>query len=385
MFRRRTVFAVSVTVLASACGAAVTEPAPRSTGAASASQPPEERLLVFGDVQLAGPFKGDPTVSAWNRGRLDTSEFAVRFAEAVRESRPTQILQTGDFVDLNESAALDLRSPTGQATTRLEQGWQEWAPMLSLLPKEPKVYPVVGNHERYGSLVVTGVLAPDGAHVDVKGLTLEKRASREQVYDAMQAHFPHLRDGAEFHAKSGSYYAAFERFCLLSLDGADFDDDPSLFDFIDAKLTQCEAAHKRAIVSSHYPLFTGRPKSEDDSLELAKHRTRLLNMFGRHHVALVFSGHEHFYLRYLDSGLKRAGFADKPSKLPIYVTVSDFTNPYSRSFERIDPILDGDVRYFKGTHYATVTFGDREVRVVAKGFDRKTEKWQEIDAFSVGE
>lgn len=34
---------------------------------------------------------------------------------------------------------------------------------------------------------------------------------------------------------------------------------------------------------------------------------------------------------------------------------------------------------------ATVTFSDRTLRVVAKGFDQKTQKWQEIDAFSVDE
>jgi predicted MPP superfamily phosphohydrolase len=341
--------------------------------------------MVFGDVQLAGPFKADPTLSAWKSGRLDTSEFAARFAEALRDSKPTQILQTGDFVDLNESGVLDVRTPTGEPTERLPQGWQEWAPMLALLPKEPKVYPVVGNHERYGELVVKGVVAPDGTHVELEGLKLAKKASSEEVHDTMLTHFPHLREGAEFHDRSGSYYVSFGRYCLLSLDGADFDDDPSLFDFVDAKLTHCAAAHKTAVVSNHYPLFSGRPKAVDDSLELAKHRTRLIDMFSRHHVALVFSGHEHFYLRYLEPGLTRAGYGDKPSNLPIYVTVSDFTNPYSRTFERMEPIADGDARYFKGTHYATVTFGDHELRVVAKGFDRQAVKWREIDAFSVGE
>jgi hypothetical protein len=336
--------------------------------------PAEERLLVFGDVQLAGPFKAESTLSAWKTGRLDPSDFAARFSEALNESKPTQILQTGDLVDLNESAVLDLHG------TRVPQGWLEWAPMLALLPKDPKVYPVVGNHERYRSLVVTGALDTTRDHVEVEGVKLEKKASPAEVQEAMLAHFPHLRDGAEFHAKSGSYYVAFARYCLLSLDGADFDDDPSLFDFIDAKLGQCKAAHRTAVVSTHYPLFTGRNASEDGELELAKHRERLIGAFSRNGVALVFTGHEHFYLRYLDAGLTRAGFA-KPSPLPIYVTVSDFGNPYSRKFERMNP--DADVRYFRGTHYATVTFGEREVRVVAKGFDRQTGNWREIDAFSV--
>jgi hypothetical protein len=342
------------------------------TPAHPAATLPEERLLVFGDVQLAGPFKADSTLSSWKTGRLDSAEFSTRFSEALKETQPTQILQTGDFVDLNESAVLDLHG------TVVKQGWPEWAPMLALLPREPRTYPVVGNHERYGSLVVTGAL--DGDHVEVEGLKLEKKSSPAEVHDALIAHFPHLQSGAEFHGKSGSYYVAFGRYCLLSLDGADFDDDPSLFDFVDAKLGQCNAAHKTAIVSNHYPLFTGRKKSDDGELELAKHRERLISAFSRNGVALVFTGHEHFYLRYLEPGLKRAGF-DAPGALPIYVAVSDFANPYSRKLERIEP--GADVRYFRGTHYATVTFGDREVRIVAKGFERQSGNWKEIDAFSI--
>lgn len=382
MFRLRTVLALGVAVVSSACGGAGKGPAPSDTAARPL---PEERLMVFGDVQLAGPFKVDPTLAAWKTGRLDTSEFAARFSEAVRDARPTQILQTGDLVDLNESAVLDLRTPTGEPTERLAQGWQEWAPMLAVLANAPKVYPVVGNHERYGSLAVKGVVAPDGSHVELKGLKLAKTATPEEVHGAMLAHFPHLREGAEFHKKTGSYVVTFGRYCLLSLDGADFDEDPSLFDFVDAKLTQCAAAHKTAVVSNHYPLFSGRPKADDDSLELAKHRARLIDAFDRHHVALVFTGHEHFYLRYLDAGLERAGYGDKPSKRPIYVTVSDFTNPYSRAFERVDPLAEGDARYFKGTHYATVTFGEHDVRVVAKGFDAQAGKWREIDNFTLSE
>lgn len=368
---------LALALLALSCGGA-----DRARPAAPAPTP-DERLLVFGDVQLAGPFKAEPTLSAWKRGALDTSELAKRFEEALRDAKPTQILHTGDLVDLNESAVLELRSP-GRAATRLPQGWPEWAPMLALLPREPKVYPVVGNHERYGELVVRGELAPDGDHVEIHDLELTSTASPARVHEAMLTHFPHLRDGAEFHGQSGSYVSTFAHFCLLSLDGADFDGDPSLFGFVDTKLVACKAQGKTAVVSIHYPLFTGRPPTEDDSLELAKHRTRLLDAFSRHGVALVFSGHEHFYLRYLDAGLAQAQLAAKPSALPIYVTVSDFANPYSRKLERVPGTATEGVRYFRGTHYVTVTFSGREARVVAKGFDRSSGKWQEIDSFSVG-
>lgn len=374
-----------VLVAGSACAAAGRADAPRMSGASSGPvsvptpRPAEERLMVFGDVQLAAPFKADPTLAAWRSGELDTSELTARFTEALRESRPHAILQTGDLVDLNESAVLELPA----RATRLRQGWSEWAPTLAALPGAVKIYPVVGNHERYGELLLTGDLAADGEHVELRGMKLTRRMSPREVHEATLTRFPHLRSDAEFHGETGSYYFTFGRYCLLSIDGADLDDDPSLFAFIDAKLKRCANARKTAVVSDHYPLFTGRPRSEDDSLELARHRERLLDTFSRHRVALVFTGHEHFYLRYLEGGLARAGFRAPSTERPVYVTVSDFANPYSRRLERIADVTPTEARYFEGTHYATVTFRHDAVRVVAKGFDARSRAWRDIDAFTV--
>jgi hypothetical protein len=256
--------------------------------------------------------------------------------------------------------------------------------VLSLFPAQPLLYPVVGNHERYGELVVSAVVSPDGDTLNIRKLTLKKTLSAPEVYRQTLTHFPHLADTAEFHGQSGSYYATFPRFCLLSLDGADFDGDPTLFSFVNEKLGACVARHLFAVVLTHYPIFSGRPREEDDSLELHAVRDRLMDTFTRYGVALVISGHEHFYLRYLAEGRRRAGYpADLPER-PIYLTVSDFANPYSRKLERIDAAAVGEgVRYFHGTHYAVVEVGDTGIDVTVRGYRPQEAAWQTIDSFRV--
>jgi hypothetical protein len=348
------------------------------------TEPPPARVLVIGDVQLMSPFKGAPSLSTWRHARLDTAELAARLGEALRDTRPTHLVQTGDLVDLNESAVLEVRDPAGALLERERQPLQEWQPVLALFPARPLLFPVVGNHERYGELVVQAALLPDGDRLEIRKVDLTKKLGAREVHAQTLTHFPYLGGLAEFHGQSGSYHVAFPRFCLLSLDGADLDVDATLFAFIDEKLGGCAARRLPAIVVNHYPLFSGRPRAEDGALELRAHRDGLIEMFTRHRVALVMSGHEHFYLRYLEEGRRRAGYAADLPPRPVYVTVSDFANPYSRALERLDPATVGEgFRYFRGTHYALVEVGEASVEVTVRGYRPQTSAWETVDSFRV--
>jgi hypothetical protein len=358
-------------------------PVPPSTAPAVAPA----RILVLGDIQLGNAFKEAPSLSTWRGATLDTRELRARLAEALRDTQPTELLQMGDLVDLNESAVLALTGADGRALPPQKQPLEEWKPVLALFPSEPHLWPVVGNHERYGELTVSASLLPDGDHVEIRGLKLTKGASDAETHAAMLAHFPWL-ERATFHGATGSYAVSFPRFCLVSFDGADLDGDPTLFGFLDARLRDCAAAHLPAIVANHYPLFSGRPRADDASLELAASRDRLIEMFSRHRVAIVLSGHEHFYLRYLSEGRRRAGYpADLPPR-PVYMTVSDFANPYSRAMQRLDPDEGGEesdaFRYFRGTHYAEIVVNDTGIEVTVRGYRKEAAAWETIDSFELG-
>jgi 3',5'-cyclic AMP phosphodiesterase CpdA len=375
-----TVVGLLVVALIAACAKGRDEPA-RSAASSPRSAP--ARLLVIGDVQLAAAFKGTPTRESW-RAPLDTSGLAARLAEAVAESHPTHILQTGDLVDLNEAAVLEVRDSEGRIVERTNQPFEEWHPVLATFPSAIPLYPVVGNHERYGELVVSARIRPDTAELDIRDVTLTRRLAPSDVHARLLARFPQLTRGAEFHGRSGSYFVEDGRFCLLSLDGADFEDDPTLYEFVTTKLVACRGAGRPAIVACRYPLFSGRSKADDPSLELRRDRERLLETFGRYGAALVLAGHEHFYLRYLSEGRRRAGYVDSLPPAPIYMTVASFANPYPRSIARLDPAEARDaIRYFRGTHYASVVIDDTKIDVTVRGYDDGLRRWETIDAFTL--
>lgn len=347
--------------------------APRAAVAPSPPSAPAARLLVVGDVQLASAFKARPSLESW-RAPLDTTELAARMSEAVRDAQPTDVVQMGDLVDLNEAAVLELAE--GGGARRVPQGFEEWRPALAAFPRDVPLFPVVGNHERYGELVVPA--RADGDALDVGEPRLTHFATPAEVHAALRRHFPRLEEAAQFHGQAGSYLVVRPRFCLLSIDGADLDDDPSLFAFVAQKLAACRAARRPSIVACHYPLFSGRARKDDASLELAKHRDRLLRVLREGGAALVLAGHEHFYLRYLPEGLARAGYEDPGGA--VHVTVASFANPYPRSFARLDA-NDPGVRTFRGTHYAVVTLDDAGIRMTVRGY--RDGRWHDVDEVAV--
>ncbi len=311
------------------------------------------KVLVLGDIQQKDEFllKGITTFdrSQWDSHGVDTKNVASLNPQAILKAlKPDAILQVGDFVDFNNSLEISVQSATGQLST-LKPRYNEWKVILDYLDTSIPAYPTIGNHETYklvrfhgtesadGKISITG--GPNPKAGDISFTTGEERESM------LKAQFPHLKTNATFFGATGTYFSASENYCLLSIDGASIVNKnidiarsgwQSLKPFIEQSLSRCSVRKnnmwiplKPSVVMVHYPLFSALSVGEQEFLpEIA---TDIVETFNTFRVALVLSGHEHLYMRYLDQGLKEAGYS---SLLPLettYVTIANFGVPGDNS------------------------------------------------------
>lgn len=339
------------------------------------------KVLVIGDVQLKGSMKSY-TKDEWSNQSMDTFKFAKLFKEVLDREKPDYIFQTGDWVNYNDSFSLQILDTLGNGLERLPLPYSEWDFMNRQIPKSLKNYffMAYGNHESYSAVILKGIYHPDfdilgniSSSIDLS----DSKKGKESLIDK----FPHLSK-AEFNSSTATYYLNNQHFSLLSIDGLD-NDREGLLKFIEEKLEDHQADHnqKSLFVISHYPIFTGLDSDQDSDLVFNDIRVELIYLFDKYNVDYVFNGHEHFYLRYSDTELRKH-FLDPYPERTKYITISDFANPYSRDLKRVtlDSLID-EMNYFKGTHYLTIEIDGNEHVCQTYAFQESDSTWKKIDEF----
>lgn len=333
----------------------------------------ETTLLIIGDVQLQSDLqKYYP--EDWKQQSLDASIVHEKLREVILREQPDYILQTGDWVNYNNALHLSVVDTNGIEIETLPLPYDEWEVMNQIIPKEKKssFFPVQGNHESYGYVELAGVFLPGFdvlADIDQKEFTL---LTAEQRRTQLIKQFPHIQEWT-LDSVSASYFTSAPTFGLLSFDGIS-PDRSSLLRFIKKALESFDPS-KLIIVSSHYPLFTGRDIKRQ--YEMTDIYGDLVGMFEEHGVDFYFNGHEHFYLRYSGQG-KRNYFPDVQSNFEA-ITVSDFFNPYSRTSEVGQQLKEGEGAYFEGPHYSTLTIRPEKVELRSYGFRTESQSWTVIE------
>ncbi len=340
------------------------------------------KILIIGDVQLKSDISRY-NQAEWKSQRMDTSLFKKHFHDIIRLEQPDYIFQTGDWVNYNNNLSLRIVDSTGREIDVLDLPYDEWTFMSKQIPEQLKdrFYIAMGNHDSYQEALLQGIHIPGVevlANIELRKLTLHKTNEKKGM---LLERFPHLAQ-ATFHGETGSYAITKDRFTLISIDGLDKKRD-ELFQFIEYQILE----HQRntpgndLIVISHYPLFTGRDTSADENLVYSDVRTALIALLDQYEVDVFMNGHEHFYLRYKEKGLKEAGFERSIPKNTKFITISNFSNPYARELERIKNKEDKEALvYFNGIHYTTITLTENgsEFRTFGLINDHN---WETIDSF----
>lgn len=322
----------------------------QDTGATDTSS----RILVLGDIQQKDEFLLKSVTSfdrsLWDSHRIDTSNVeALDPMALIKALRPDDIFQVGDLVDFNNGFEIAVQKSDGSSST-LKPLYDEWTTIQSLLQFPGRFFPTIGNHETYklvrfhateavdGTFSLSG--GPNPSAGDIAFTTDQER------HDTLTSHFPHLVNIAEFlGGNSGTYFAVSENYCLLSIEGSGIvnkrienarNEWAALKPFLEISFAKCGSPSERGwmpqkptIAMIHYPIFSALAVGEQEFLdEIA---TEVVRVFNQYRVALVLSGHEHLYMRYLDQGYSDAGYSSFLPLLSTYVTVSNFGVPENGS------------------------------------------------------
>uniref|UniRef100_UPI00404961D0 metallophosphoesterase family protein n=1 Tax=Fulvivirga sp. TaxID=1931237 RepID=UPI00404961D0 len=335
------------------------------------------KILVMGDVQLKSNLSRF-TQELWEQQTLDTLFFDSLFNDVLDRENPDFIFQTGDWVNYNNSQILSISDTLGNTLTTVPMPYDEWAYMNGKIPNalKDKFYMAFGNHESYDTIVWKSIYHPDyDILADVKPnpiVLLPVNRKKEQLLN----HFPSLKQ-ATFLNSTGTYFISNEHFSLISIDGLDSDRN-GLLEFIEDKLKSVENSRKPIFAICHYPVFSGQ-KVEVSELVLTDIRERLIELFDKYHVEMYMNGHEHFYLRYNQKGIREGNFGSEYPDYTKYLTISDFANPYPRKVERFGvDSLSNFANYFHGSHYAVINLNHESISTVIYGLSDKG--WTTIDS-----
>jgi hypothetical protein len=335
------------------------------------------KILVIGDVQLKSNLSRF-TQERWEQQTLDTLLFDSLFKDVLDRENPNFIFQTGDWVNYNNSQILSISDTLGNALTTVPMPYNEWVYMNGKIPDslKDKFYMAFGNHESYDTILWKSIYHPDyDILVDVKPnpiVLLPVNRKKEQLMN----HFPSLRQ-ATFLNSTGTYFISNEHFSLISIDGLDSDRN-GLLEFIEEQLKSVENSHKPIFAICHYPVFTGRSIDSDD-LVMLDIRKDLIELLDKYHVEMYMNGHEHFYLRYNQKGIRAGSFGSEYPDYTKYLTISDFANPYARKVKRFgEDSLANFANYFHGSHYAVITLNQESVSTVIYGLSDKG--WTTVDS-----
>jgi hypothetical protein len=335
----------------------------------------------LGDVQLKSDLKRYNS-KEWKNQKLDTLQYSKLLGEVLKIEKPEFIFQTGDWVNYNNGLFLKITDTVGVELDVLPLPYDEWRFMTNSIPNKLKenFFMTIGNHDSYKKIILEGIFVP---HADIlaniKEVQLDLNNS-ESKKEFLINKFQHLAK-ARFHKNTGTYVIEKDQFTLISMDGLDRNRKP-LLDFIEEELSQHQKVYpeKKLIVISHYPIFTGRLKNTDDELVLADIRETLIHLFDKYKVDVYINGHEHFYLRYKDEGIKIADFKGVIPKYTKYMTVSNFVNPYPREFKRLktEEYNTESLIHFNGIHYTTLSITDKTLQVKSYGL-LENNSWKIID------
>ncbi len=343
------------------------------------------KILVLGDVQLKSNIHYYNNIH-WDQQVVDTTTFSKVLNSVLNKESPDFIFQTGDWVNYNNNLHPEVRDSLSNTSNLLSLPYDEWKLMNQIIPEHyfDKFYMAVGNHESYKKVVLQGVEEPNSdAPTDAKIIQFDME-NIEGKRQQLEMQFPHLKK-LPFHRNTGSYVLAEDQFDLISFDGLD-KDRSSLLAFLRNHLEAIRKrkTKKKLIVMSHYPIFTGRDMEDDNGLVLRDIRDTLIPLFDQYKVDLYINGHEHFYLRYKNTGLMQTKFSEPFPLHTKYITISNFVNPYPRELKRIESDkVDPSLVFFNGVHYSTITIKDGKALFTTFGLeDIQSEKWQLIDSFT---
>lgn len=342
------------------------------------------KILVLGDVQLAS------TIQKWNKEewekqKIDSTKLPKFINEVLSKEKPDYIFQTGDWVNYNNNLSLQIVDTLGNIVEpAMKLPYDEWEFMHKIMPTHYKdrFYIAIGNHESYKDILLEGVRVPGVdklANINSIKFDLFIPSKKKEL---LLEQFPHL-ETAIFHKETGTYFLEKENFSLLSIDGIDKDRNELLM-FIEKHLSEVRKkdTSKKLFVISHYPIFTGLPKEKDSRLAYSDIREQLILLFDKYNVDIFMNGHEHFYLRYTREGMIKAGFEKPYPEKTVYITNSNFVNPYGRVLERISPdTIDDSIIYFSGIHYSLIEIQNDTLTLVTYGYDEESKTWSIIDQF----
>ncbi|MGE0172004.1 MAG: metallophosphoesterase [Oligoflexales bacterium] len=338
----------------------------------------------------------------------------------------SHILQVGDIVDLNNALRLDIDGE------ELSPPYDEWKTVFERFPSNMQMYGTIGNHETYKTMKYIDLIKVGDNELKVDGNKMVREFnSPQQRMDILKTKYPPVAGDRVFfgEAGSGSYFVNFANYCLFSLDGNDLLKGRGLTlenvaeyaqskiktldewkPFFEAHLRKnCSTENndvwtpkKPTIITIHFPVFSALARGEDifhdgsDYLsDVASHFVELANHYN---FALVLSGHEHFYFRYLnDKGRTDAGYQDLKPK-SAYVTIGNFgvtmgADGHSQAKKirgaspRIDLTKNGqDFVLHEGPHYAVLDIANNKIDYTAFRFSESTKEWeaQPFDKFSIG-
>lgn len=222
---------------------------------------------------------------------------------AVRAEAPDFVLSTGDVVGRGDEPG----------------DWQEFFQTTAALVREVPLFPLLGNHE---------LVPPDNT-----GLPHYRRWMRAPA-----------DDGPTPEADYAFQYGP-ARFVVIN-DRQDFRPGTPARAWLEARLEEAasDATARHLIVAMHHGLFSSGRHGENE----AGHAAGLPELFRRHRVSIIFSGHDHAFERGEADGLKYVVSGGGGAVLYPYNT----ERPYQLAF---DPVF----------HYARVEIDGDRVEVTA--------------------
>lgn len=408
MTARKLTYLLSVYAALASCNTIKSDSNSRSMGEGQTSS----TVLVFGDIQQKDELltRDIPSFdrNRWDTHSIDTTALTRLNPKKVLDNiKPHDVLQLGDFVDFNNGFELAVTTKSGSSLI-LKPEYDEWSSVLGFFRTSAPIYPTIGNHETYKRIRFHGVESSEGTYQITAGPGDDATGDRtsqdlRERYDGLLTYFPHLLNASFFNSPSGTYFVVKENYCLLSIDGAalvnkEIDKDngvprasiawSALKPFVTSSIAKCsfqKNGHslplKPTIVMIHYPIFSAlNPKEQEFRDDVA---ADIVKTFDDFHVALVLSGHEHLYMRYLEQGYVGAGYEAMRPRETTYVTIANFGVPKDKTHTKLRTI-DGDSKAY--IRIESPTFAYMNVSKNSIKFTAKThagEEWQVSDSFDL--
>ncbi|MDD2715816.1 MAG: metallophosphoesterase family protein [Candidatus Wallbacteria bacterium] len=339
------------------------------------------RILVLGDLQIQGTvpleLNRETAVTDWKGQKLASEEFGKSLKTLITASMPDMILQTGDFVEFNESLKI---ACTGEAGTLeiIPYPVQEWRDTLQFFPGGTDIYTTPGNHDTLKeTLFKAHYTDPGKSKFVVDGLNRPPSyLSFEERKDLQELRFPNLKGKLRLVLSPSSYLAYFSEFNLLSLDGDEIQKSNSVLEFFASQMPAGD--QKPLIILCHYPIYPGRKKNNAVSGKIAQ---ALLPFLNTHNCVLYLSGHEHYYLRYADESLRNM-YTEIDAPTAKFVTVGNFCCKEPDRYD-FNPKFGNKKDYYlyEGPNYAEINIDEEKLEF--KAYGKYTAGWEKIDSFTL--